>query len=81
MSFPCRLNKHSFFIFSSFALSLAVFLNSDRLEAKNFNPDNPLNPPAPIYWCPDKTRDQQISAKPKDGCHPLYNRRDDESFR
>ncbi|MCP9472255.1 MAG: hypothetical protein NNA30_05935 [Nitrospira sp.] len=81
MLLPHRLNKRFFVIFFSFALSLAAFLGSGRPEAKNFDPDNPLNPPAPIYWCPDKTRDQQISANLKGGCHPLYSRRDDESFR
>ncbi|MCP9438506.1 MAG: hypothetical protein NNA20_01815 [Nitrospira sp.] len=79
MSFSCRLNARSFLI--SFVLSLVTFWDADRPEAKNFNPDNPLNTPAPIYWCPDKTRDQQISAKPKGTCRPLYDKREDESFR
>lgn len=31
----------------------------------------PSNPPALIYWCPNRTADQQITASPYDGCTPL----------
>lgn len=54
---------------------------SPRCDAKNFQPDNPLNPPAPIYWCPNKTPDQQLTAKPHAGCYPLYDKQEDESLR
>ena len=50
-------------------------------HAKEFNPDNPLNAPAPIYWCPGKTQDQQISMKKSAGCEPLYDQQTDETFR
>jgi hypothetical protein len=60
---------------------LGLFLNSVETEAKDFNPDNPLNAPAPVYWCPSKTPDQQISTKKGSGCQPLYNQQAEESFR
>jgi hypothetical protein len=60
---------------------LGLFLNSVEAEAKDFNPDNPLNAPAPVYWCPSKTPDQQISTKKGSGCQPLYNQQAEESFR
>ncbi len=60
---------------------VGLFLNSVATEAKDFNPDNPLNAPAPVYWCPSKTADQQISTKKGSGCQPLYNQQADESFR
>ncbi|HET9130421.1 MAG TPA: hypothetical protein VFO86_05705 [Terriglobia bacterium] len=49
--------------------------------AKDFNPDNPLNQPAPVYWCSSKTSDQQISTKKSSGCEPLYDQQTAESFR
>lgn len=58
-----------------------LFLNSGETEAKDFNPDNPLNAPAPVYWCSSKMPDQQISTKKGSGCQPLYNQQADESFR
>lgn len=60
---------------------LGLFLNSVETEAKDFNPDNPLNPPAPVYWCPSRTPDQQISTKKGSGCQPLYDQQAEESFR
>jgi hypothetical protein len=60
---------------------LGLSLNSEETEAKDFNPDNPLNAPASVYWCPSKTPDQQISTKKGSGCQPLYNQQADESFR
>lgn len=50
-------------------------------HAKESNPDNPLNAPASIYWCPGKTQDQQISTKKRAGCEPLYDQKASESFR
>jgi hypothetical protein len=50
-------------------------------QAKDFNPDNPLNTPAPVYWCPGKTPDQQIATKKSADCRPLYDQQTDESFR
>jgi len=60
---------------------LGLFLNSEETEAKDFNPDNPLNAPASVYWCPSKMPDQQISTKKGSGCQPLYNQQAEESFR
>lgn len=65
----------------SLATLLGLFLNSVETEAKDFNPDNPLNEPAPVYWCASKTADQQISTKKGSGCQPLYNQQEVESFR
>lgn len=63
------------------AISLGCFLNPRESKAKDFNPDNPLNPPAPIFWCPGKTQDQQITTKQKAGCQPLYDKQSEELFR
>ncbi|ALA57049.1 hypothetical protein [Nitrospira moscoviensis] len=49
--------------------------------AKDFNPDNPLNAPARVYWCPGKTPDQQITTKKSATCQPLHDERAEESFR
>ena len=65
----------------SLATLLGLFLNSEKTEAKDFNPDNPLNAPAPVYWCASKTPDQQISTKKGSGCQPLYDQQAEESFR
>lgn len=64
------------------ALSLITLfgLCSNSGEAKDFNPDNPLNPPAPVYWCPSKMPDQQISTKKSSGCQPLYDKEAENSF-
>ncbi|BFU92568.1 MAG: hypothetical protein NTAFB01_37550 [Nitrospira sp.] len=53
----------------------------EEAGAKDFNPDNPLNQPAPVYWCSNKTPDQQISTKKSSGCEPLYDQETAESFR
>ncbi len=60
---------------------LRLFLNFEETEAKDFNPGNPLNAPASVYWCPSKTPDQQISTKKGSGCQPLYDQQAEESFR
>jgi curved DNA-binding protein CbpA len=71
----------------SLMISLAAFsfsghgLIPGEAHAKEFNPDNPLNAPAPIYWCPGKTQDQQISTKKGGGCEPLYDQQANETFR
>jgi hypothetical protein len=41
--------------------------------AGEFLPNNPLNQPGKIYWCPDRTPDKQISATPDAGCATLYD--------
>ena len=66
---------------SGFYLSLSISLILGLAEAKEFNPDNPLNQPAPIYWCSNKTADQQISAKKAPGCEPLYDQKTAARFR
>ncbi|MDH4303534.1 MAG: hypothetical protein OEV53_05680 [Nitrospira sp.] len=58
----------------------AILLMAPQTMAKDFNPDNPLNQPAPVSWCPDKTPDQQISTSKSSGCKPLYDQQAVESF-
>lgn len=62
-------------------LSGLLALFSGPAETKDFNPENPLNPPAPVYWCPGKSADQQIATKKAAGCQPLYNKETEEAFR
>lgn len=64
----------------SFVMWLGIFLFPPWTSAKDFNPDNPLNAPAGVYWCPGKTSDQQISTKRHAGCQPLYDKQAEESF-
>jgi hypothetical protein len=76
--------QHSISLHLVTAISLAtlfgLFLSSENTEAKDFNPDNPLNAPAPVYWCASKTPDQQISTKKGSGCQPLYDEEAENSF-
>lgn len=58
----------------------AMFLVAPQAMGKDFNPDNPLNLPAAVSWCPDKTPDQQIAAGKSSGCKPLYDQHAVESF-
>jgi hypothetical protein len=71
---------HTALLFS-LAVPLWTVLTPGELTAKDFNPDNPLNPPAPIFWCPGKTQDQQIATKQGSGCQPLHDSRAEETFR
>ena len=64
-----------------FLFLVLSFLCLEQAAAKDFNPDNPLNQPAPVYWCSSKTPDQQISTKKNSGCEPLYDQQKAESFR
>jgi hypothetical protein len=57
------------------------FLYLEQADAKDFNPDNPLNQPAPIYWCSSKTPDQQIATKMGSGCKQLYDQSAVDRFR
>lgn len=64
-------------------LSLAatvILLIVGQAVAKDFNPDNPLNQPAQVYWCASRTSDQQISTSNSSGCKPLYDQQAVESF-
>lgn len=53
------------------ALALLALASPSTSGAKEFNPDNPINPPPPIYWCPNRTPDQQIVTVPTPGCKQL----------
>ncbi|MGE0468672.1 MAG: hypothetical protein Nkreftii_003401 [Candidatus Nitrospira kreftii] len=66
---------------SCFLALSGLLLTLQEVGAKDFNPDNPLNQPAPIYWCSSKTPDQQISTKKGPGCEPLYEQTAVERFR
>ncbi len=59
---------------------ISPLLCFEQANGKDFNPDNPLNQPAPVYWCSNKTPDQQISTKRSSGCEPLYDQQAAESF-
>ena len=67
--------------YAGYGLCLSTSFLLGQVEAKDFNPDNPLNQPAPIYWCAHKTADQQISTKKSSGCEPLYDQRTADLFR
>lgn len=59
---------------------ISPLLCFEQANGKDFNPDNPLNQPAPVYWCSNKTPDQQISTKRSSDCEPLYDQQAAESF-
>lgn len=64
-----------------FLLLIFPFLGMEEVNAKDFNLDNPLNQPAPVYWCSSKTPDQQISTKKSSDCEPLYDHQAAEFFK
>lgn len=65
-----------------FVIMTGGLLPADESSAaREFNPENQLNTPAPVYWCPDKTPDQQIATKKSPGCRPLYDRETEGKFR
>jgi hypothetical protein len=74
-------SRHQCQLLSVFAAGALIVLFSNRTEAKDFNPDNPLNPPAPVYWCAGKLPDQQIATRKAVGCQPLYDPQVEEAFR
>src|SRR5207249_83003 len=57
-------------------LALLALASPSTSGAKEFNPDSPLNPPPPIYWCPNRTTDQQIVTVPTPGCTPLVDEKE-----
>ena len=73
---------HSICSYTRLLLRLIIpLLCVEQAAAKDFNPDNPLNQPALVYWCSSKTPDQQISTKKTSGCEPLYDQQTAESFK
>ena len=76
MSHCCSDSSYARLILFLIVLSFCL----EQADAKDFNPDNPLNQPAPVYWCSSKTPDQQISTKKSSGCEPLYDQQTAESF-
>ena len=59
------------FLFLSLAIAPTV------TSTKEFDPTNPLNPPAPVYWCPDRTADRQITVTSVPGCTPLVDKEEE----
>jgi hypothetical protein len=59
------------FLFLSLAIAPTV------TSTKEFDPTNPLNPPAPVYWCPDRTADRQITVTSEPGCTPLVDKEEE----
>jgi hypothetical protein len=59
------------FLFLSLAIAPTV------TSTKEFDPNNPLNPPAPVYWCPDRTADRQITVTSEPGCTPLVDKEEE----
>ena len=54
-------------------LTVQLLLVETSLEAKELNQKNPVNTPGKIYWCPQRTEDQQFTASPESGCSPLIS--------
>jgi hypothetical protein len=60
--------------FCAIFLVLSLAIAPTVTWTKEFDPNNPLNPPAPVYWCPDRTADRQITVTPEPGCTPLVDK-------
>lgn len=60
--------------FCAVFLLLGLAISPTVTWTKEFDPNNPLNPPAPVYWCPDRTADKQIAVTPEPGCTPLVDK-------
>ena len=58
-------------------LLLSLVMGPSYSWSKEFDPNNPLNPPAPIYWCPERTADRAITTTPDPGCSPLVDQEDE----
>src|SRR5206468_201027 len=55
------------------ALAMLALVSPSVTDATELRSNNPLNPPAPIYWCPKRTPDQQYSTTQAPGCTPLVS--------
>jgi hypothetical protein len=62
--------------FCAIFLVLSLAIAPTVTWTKEFDPNNPLNPPAPVYWCPDRTADRQITVTPEPGCTPLVDKKE-----
>jgi len=58
------------------ALAMLALASPSATDATELRSNNPLNPPAPIYWCPKRTPDQQYSTTRAPGCTPLVSEAD-----
>jgi len=54
-----------------FAVAALAMASPPTSFAGELNPNNPLNPPAPLYWCPNRPADQHLATTPEPGCAPL----------
>lgn len=61
------------------AIATLVLVCPQISSAAELNPSNPLNPPAPLYWCPNRTADQQLVVTPEPGCTPLVDKEEKET--
>src|SRR5437016_7591063 len=57
-------------------LAMLALMSPSATDATELRSNNPLNPPAPIYWCPKRTPDQQYSTTQAPGCTPLVSEAD-----
>lgn len=62
-------------------LLVSLVMGAADSQSKEFDPNNPLNPPAPIYWCPDRTADRLITTTPEAGCSPLVDPENEKTGR
>lgn len=58
------------------ALAMLATASPAPTDAAELRSDNPLNPPAMIYWCPNRTPDQQYSTTQAPGCVPFVSEAD-----
>jgi len=58
------------------ALAMLALGIPSAADAAELRSNNPLNPPAPIYWCPKRTPDQQYSTTRAPSCVPLVSEAD-----
>src|SRR5881409_1331743 len=58
------------------ALAMLALGSPSATDATELRSNNPLNPPGLIYWCPNRTPDQQYAAAPAPGCAPIVSEAD-----
>src|SRR5437016_14641339 len=52
-------------------LAMLALMSPSATDPTEMRSNKPLNPPAPIYWCPKRTPDQQYSTTQAPGWTPL----------
>jgi hypothetical protein len=69
---PTMTLRRNWVTVTTLAFSVAAGVSAG--DAKDLSLDNPLNPQASIYWCPNRTPDRQYAANPEPGCTPLVEK-------